>query len=75
MNSYKPWHLAVIENAGYGNTSTAVINRVAGYLAKYGSHNIGNDEFIEACYACNADPYSFSQKDLERLQEKLNRLT
>ena len=75
MNGYKPWHLAVIEDAGYGDTSTAIVNRVANYLAKYGIDNIGNDEFIKACYACNADPYSFTQKDLEQLQKKLNRLT
>ena len=67
--------MATAEEAGYGTTNTALINRVANYLAKYGSDNIGNDEFIKACYACNADPYSFSQKDLEQVQERLNRLT
>lgn len=75
MFGFGAWHMATAEEAGYGTTNTALINRVANYLAKYGSDNIGNDEFIKACYACNADPYSFSQKDLEQVQERLNRLT
>ena len=69
---YKPWHLAAMEERGKGNTSTALINKVANYLAKYGSDNIGSSGFIRACYACNVDPYSFTQSDLDKLQRKLN---
>ena len=73
--SYKPWHMAAMEDYGYGTTSTALINRVAVYLAKYGSDSIGNDEFIAACRACGVDPYSFTQEDLDQLQRKLNQIT
>ena len=73
--SYRPWHMAAIEDQGYGTTSTALVNRVAYYLAEHGSDSIGNDEFISACHACNVDPYSFTQKDMDQLQRKLNELT
>lgn len=73
--SFKPWHLAAMEDNGYGTTNTALVNKVANYLAEYDSDNIGNDEFISACHACNVDPYSFTQKDLEQLQRKLNILS
>jgi len=72
---YKAWHMAAMEESGKGTTSTALVNKVANYLAKYGSDNIGNSEFISACYACNVDPYSFTKKDLAQLQRKLNKLT
>ena len=73
--SFKPWHMAAMEDSGYGTTSTALVNKVANYLAKYGNDIIENDEFIRAYYACNVDPYSFTKKDLEQLQRKLNNLT
>ena len=73
--SFKAWHMAALEDNGYGTTSTALVNRVAHYLAKYGSDNIGNDEFIHACQVCNVDPYSFTPQDMEQLQQKLNQLT
>lgn len=73
--AYKAWHLAAMEDSGIGTTSTALVNKVANYLAAYGSNNIGNDEFIRACYACNVDPYSFTKRDMDQLQRKLNKLT
>lgn len=73
--SYKAWHLAAMEENGYGTTSSALVNKVANYLARYGSDNIENAEFISACYVCGVDPYSFTKKDLEQLQRKLNKLT
>ena len=72
---FKPWHLAAIEEAGYGDTNTAIINKVANYLAEYGSRTIENTEFIRACKACAVDPYSFTPKDLDQLQERLEQLT
>ncbi len=72
---YKAWHMAAMEDYGYGTTGTALVNRVAHYLAEYGSENIDNTEFINACTACNVDPYSFTQEDMEQLQRKLNQLT
>ena len=70
----KDWHLAVLEDYGFGDTDTALINRVAKHLAKNDNSVIENDEFIRACNDCSVDPYSFTQKDLDELQAKLNQL-
>ena len=72
--AYKPWHLAAIEDAGYMDTSTGLVNRVANYLAGSPNDTIDTAEFCRACVACNVDPDSFTQKDLEQLQRKLNQL-
>lgn len=72
---FKDWHMAVLEDYGYGDTNTALISRVARHLSKSGSDVIENDEFIRACKSCDVDPYSFTQKDLDELQAKLNQLT
>ncbi len=72
---FKDWHLAVLEDYGYGDTDTALINRVAHHLSKSESDVIENDEFIRACGSCGVDPYSFTQMDLDELQKKLNQIT
>ena len=41
----KDWHLAVLEDYGFGDTDTALINRVARHLAKSESDVIDNDEW------------------------------
>lgn len=56
------------------NTSEGCINRVAHYLAKSLNDTIDTDELHRACYACNVDPDSFTQSDLNELQKKLNQL-
>lgn len=65
---YKAWHLAAMEEAGYMDTGESLCNRVANYLAKYGSDNIGNAEFRSACIACNVDPDSITQADLDKIK-------
>lgn len=72
---FKDWHFVAMEEAGYTDTSEGCINRVAHYLAKSPNDTIDTDEFRSACYACNVDPDSFSQSDLNKLQKKLNQLT
>ena len=67
--------MAVLEDYGYGDTNTAPINRVARQLAKSDNNVIENEEFIRACMNCDVDPYSFTQKDLDELQSKLNQIT
>ena len=42
---FKPWHLAAMEDYGYTDTNTGLINRVARYLAKSPNDTIGADEF------------------------------
>ena len=71
---YKAWHLAALEDAGYMDTNDSLINRVAHELAKSSSNLIATAEFRRACFACNVDPESFTQSDLEQLQNKLNQL-
>lgn len=57
------------------DTQVGKCNKVARYLSEHGPEYIGNGEFIDACHACNLDPYSFDQSDLGRIQKKLNDLT
>ena len=71
--SYKPWMLAAMEEEGYMSTSTGCINRVAKYLSNSPNDTIDTAEFRRACIACNVDPDSFTQRDLDDLQEKLNK--
>ena len=71
--SFKPWMLAAMEEEGYMDTSEGCINRVAKYLAKSPNDIIDTAEFRRACYACDVDPDSFTQSDLEKLQRKLNK--
>jgi hypothetical protein len=72
---YKPWHMAAMEEYGHTTTSDGLINRVAHYLSKSPNNTISTDEFRRACIACNVDPDSFSQADLNKLQRKLNQIT
>jgi hypothetical protein len=71
---YKAWHLAALEDSGYMDTNDSLINRVAHELAKSSSNLIETAEFRRACFACNVDPESFTQSDLEQLQNRLNQL-
>ena len=64
---YKPWMMNVMEEYGHTTTSTGLINRVALYLVKSSNDVIDITEFRKACYACNVDLDSFTQKDLEQL--------
>lgn len=73
--SYKPRHLAAMEEYGHTTTSDGLINRVAYYLANSPNDTITTAEFRRACYACNVDPDSFTQSDLNKLQRKLNKIT
>ncbi len=73
--SFMPWHLAAMEERGYMDTNEGLINRVAYYLAKSPNDTIDMSEFRNECTACNVDPDSFTQEDLEKLQRKLNALT
>lgn len=73
--AYKAWHLAAMEEQGHMTTGTSLINRVARYLANSPNDTIDTAEFRRACYACNVDPDSFTQSDLDKLQHKLNELT
>lgn len=72
---FEPWMLAGMEDDGLLDTSRSLNMRVARYLAENGSDDIGDDEFREACIACNVDPDSITSSDLIEIQNKLNELT
>ncbi len=71
---FKGWHLAAMEEAGYMDTNTGLINRVANYLAKSSVEEIDLAEFRKACYAVGVDPNSFTQSDLDKLQKRLDQI-
>lgn len=72
---FKDWHLAVLEDYGYTDTNDGLINRIARNLAASPNDTIDTEEFRQACIACNVDPDSITQSDLEKLQRKLNEIT
>ncbi|MBR6207786.1 MAG: hypothetical protein IKQ69_02190 [Oscillospiraceae bacterium] len=67
--------LAALEEYGYMDTNSGLIHRVANYLAISPNDVINTGEFRRACIACNVDPDSFTQSDLDELQAILNRIT
>ena len=71
----KDWQLAMAEDYGLTDTNTGLVNRVARRLANSPNDVIDTAEFRSACYSCGVDPDSFTPKDLEQLQRKLNELT
>ena len=73
--SFKPWQLAALEEYGYMDTNDGLINRVAYKLSQSPNDSIDTDEFRRACIACNVNPDSFTQSDLNKLQRKLNEIT
>ena len=68
---FEPWIFSAIEEDGCMDTSEGLINKVSKYLANSPNDVINTAEFRNVCIACNVDPDSFSQSDLERLQRKL----
>lgn len=73
--AFKDWQLGAIEEAGYMDTNTSLINRVANYLASSPNDTIETEEFREACISCGVDPDSFTQSDLDQLQRRLEQIT
>lgn len=73
--AFEPWMLAAMEDDGYMDTSHGLNMKVAKYLAKNGSAKIDTDEFRAACAACGVNPDLITQRDLDDIQNKLNKLT
>ena len=70
--AFQPWMFAAMEEAGYGDTNEALLNRVANCLSNSPNDVIDTEEFRSSCISCGVDPDSFTQRDLEELQRKLN---
>ncbi len=66
------WYL--FEHLGFSDTKNGQINRVARYLAENCSGSIDRAEFDRVCRACDVDPDSFSQDELNEIEEKANSL-
>ena len=69
--AFKPWMLAAMEEAGYMDTNEGLISRVANVLNESPNDVIDTAEFRSACRSAGVDPDSFTQSDLDRLQQKL----
>ena len=72
---FKDWQLAMMEDYGLTETNTGLVNRVARQLAQSPNDTIETAEFRSACISCGVGPDSFTQRDLNQLQKKLNELT
>ena len=73
--AFEPWQLAMMEEYGQTDTSDGLINRVARRLAQSPNDTIDTAEFRSACIEVGVDPDSFTQRDLDKLQRKLNEIT
>lgn len=56
------------------STSSSLVRRVARFLSKSPNDTIKETEFRDACVQCGVDLDSFTESDLEQLQEILNDL-
>lgn len=70
---YEPWMLAAIDNAGYNGIRQEHIEAVAEQILHTGLTEVSRREFDAACRRCGIDSECFTQADLDRLQERLNR--
>ena len=71
----KDWQLGMLEDYGFMDTNTGLINRVARRLAESPNDTIDTAEFRQACFDCGVHPDSFSQSDLDQLRKRLNEIT
>lgn len=72
---FEPWMFAAMEDEGIMDTRTGRINRVAKFLAEQNLDSIGTEEFRDACYALNLDPYYFDREDLGKIENKIRDLS
>ena len=66
-----PGFLAYMESEGMMDTNEGMIARVAKVLSESPNDVIDTDEFRAACRTAGVDPDSFTQRDMDRLQEML----
>lgn len=71
FNLTDPGFLACMESEGVGDTSEALISRVAQILNDGQNDVIDAVEFRSACLTAGVDPDSFTQADLDALQRML----
>ena len=71
--SYEPWMLAAIDHAGYNGIRQEHIDAVAEEILKTGITEVSRQDFDAACRRCGINGENFTQSDLDRLQDRLNR--
>lgn len=70
---FEYWELAMIDEAGYNGIRDEHIEKVAESIRASGEHEIDRRTFEYHCRKCFIDPDNFTQSDLDRLEEELNR--
>ena len=70
---FEPWMLAAIDQAGYNGIRQEHIEAVAEQILRTGLTEVPRQDFDAACHRCGIDSDTFTQSDLDRLQERLNR--
>ena len=70
---FEPWQLAMIDEAGYNGIRENHIDKVAQSLRATGLTSIDRSTFESHCYRCGINPNNFTQADLLKLQEQLNK--
>lgn len=70
---YEPWQLAAIDQAGCNGIRDDHIDAVAKEILRTGITEVSRQDFDATCRRCGIDSNNFTQSDLDRLQEQLNR--
>ena len=70
---FEPWMLAAIDRAGYNGIRQEHIEAVAEQILRTGLTEVSRQDFDTVCRRCGIDSDTFTQADLDRLQEHLNR--
>ena len=71
--AFQPWMLAAIDRAGYNGIREEHINAVAEEILRTGISSVSRQDFDAVCRRCGVNSENFSQEDLDRLQDRLNR--
>lgn len=70
---FEPWMLAAMDAAGYNGIRDEHIDAVAEELRRTGLTEIDRGTFRAACRRRSIDPGNFTQHDLDKLTDALNR--
>lgn len=70
---FEPWQLAAMDEAGYNGIREEHIERLADSLRSTGLSDIDNETFERHCRKCGIEPDNFTQDDLDRLEDELNK--
>lgn len=70
---FKPWQLAAMDDSGYNGIREEHIERLADSLRSTGLSDIDRETFERHCRKCGIEPDNFTQDDLDRLEDELNK--